>query len=67
MYLKPCPFCGSAGELYDRHWLGTFIVQCSNGTCPASFMIGWDYDTVEEAIEAWNTRYTSGWRGDNKE
>lgn len=55
--LKPYPFCCSAGELCDKKVLGTFIVQCTNGSCPASYMIGWDYDSAEEAIAAWNRRF----------
>ena len=54
--LKPCPFCGSTGEIEHKRVLDTWIVQCSNQECPASYMIGWDYDTAEDAIEAWNRR-----------
>lgn len=54
--LKPCPFCGSAGEIEHKKYLNTWIVQCSNQTCFASYMIGWDYDTEEEAVEGWNRR-----------
>ena len=54
--LKPCPFCGSKGELHKKRNLDTFIVKCTNGLCPASYMIGNDYNTPDEAIEAWNRR-----------
>lgn len=61
MDLKPCPFCGSKAELHKRDVLDTsYIVECSNGTCPASYMLGWDYETEEEAIEAWNRRVNDG-------
>lgn len=55
--LKRCPFCGSKAEIEHKRVLETWIVQCSNQSCPASYMIGADYDTIEEAIEAWNKRY----------
>ena len=54
--LKPCPFCGSKGELHQKRSLETWIVECTNNSCPASYMIGYDYDTSEEAIEVWNRR-----------
>lgn len=54
--LKPCPFCGSEGVINHKKVLETWLVECSNGSCPASYMIGYDYDTEEEAIAAWNRR-----------
>lgn len=54
--LKPCPFCGSDGVVSQKKDLETWIVECSNQRCPASYMIGWDYETEKEAIEAWNRR-----------
>ena len=54
--LKPCPFCGSKGVLNQKECVGTWIVECSNQTCFASYMIGWDYDSPLEAVKAWNTR-----------
>ena len=54
--LRKCPFCGSAGVIEQKRALNTWIVQYSNNQCPASYMIGWDYDTEEEATEAWNRR-----------
>lgn len=59
--LKRCPFCGSPGEVEHREYSGTWIVQCSNGECPASYMIGWDYETEEDAIDAWNRRVNEQW------
>ena len=38
--LKSCPFCGSAGIVVDKQWFGTWIVECTNNQCPASYMIG---------------------------
>ena len=54
--LKPCPFCGSEAEMRNTRGLRTWIVECSNPSCPASYMIGNDYETKEEAIEFWNRR-----------
>ena len=54
--LKRCPFCGHIGEIHQKEMLNTWIVECSNQSCPASYMIGMDYDTEEEAIEVWNRR-----------
>ena len=59
--IKPCPFCGSEGKLHHKRNLGTWIVECSNNSCPASYMIGYDYDTQEEAIAAWNRRNGDEW------
>lgn len=58
--LKPCPFCGADAVIEHKFNLGTWIVQCSNNFCPASYMIGADYDTQEEATEAWNRRVNDG-------
>lgn len=62
--LKPCPFCGqSAGvaKCYNPRVYGIenkpFYVQCACGA-----LVGYDidyggsFDTVEEAMDAWNTR-----------
>ena len=54
--LKTCPFCGSAGLLREKANLKTFVAECSNSSCPASYMIGNDYLTADEAINVWNTR-----------
>lgn len=53
--LLPCPFCGGLGEIQHtedyneewRHW-----IMCKG--CAAS--THWGYDTVAEAIAAWNQR-----------
>lgn len=54
--LKPCPFCGSEAVVNYKQALGTWIVECTNSYCPASYMIGMDYDTKLEAVDAWNRR-----------
>lgn len=54
--LKPCPFCGCAAVINHRDFIGTWIVECSNNDCPASYMIGNSYETEEKAIDAWNRR-----------
>lgn len=60
LVLKPCPFCGSKGVLNKKRSLDTYIVECTNGSCPASYMIGNEYDSEEEAITAWNRRVDRG-------
>ena len=58
--LKDCPFCGSNGVIEHKRILGTWVVQCSNNSCPASYMIGNDYETKAEAIDVWNRRIIPG-------
>ncbi len=58
--LKPCPFCGNKAIVTYKPALETYICECSNFLCPASYMLGNDYDTMEEAIEVWN------WRANNE-
>ena len=51
--LKPCPFCGSKNiDLVDYSAVIVFV-QCDD--CCATFP---QFDTKEEAIEAWNRRAT---------
>ena len=64
MILKSCPFCGSKAEIECKRNLNTWIVQCSNFYCPASYMIGADYETEAEAVEVWNHRAESGEDGE---
>lgn len=51
--LKPCPFCG--GEARPTSWLHseseTYVIQCDN----CHLDMG-EFDTEEEAAEAWNRR-----------
>lgn len=56
MEIKRCPFCGSAGKVDWDGARDVYVVECSNSSCPASYMLGADYDTEEEAIERWNRR-----------
>lgn len=50
--LKACPFCNGEAEL--RAYTGTLqFVQCR--ACGASSRA---YETGEEAVEAWNKRYS---------
>jgi Lar family restriction alleviation protein len=49
--LKPCPFCGGDGMLYDTSQFGLFIAWCNNCGVDTD-----PYDTREEAIAAWNQR-----------
>ena len=64
MEIKPCPFCGSMGILNERYkWESTptkeYYVSCGGGNhnCPAYCIEVIRYDTPEEAVNRWNTRY----------
>ena len=54
--LKPCPFCGGKAML-NSLYSDFHQVSCSNPLCKVLPQT-WCYDTLEEAIEAWNWRYT---------
>ena len=54
--LKPCPFCGNAGEILQSDY-GFFYVGCSTPKC----LMNVDYSnhafsTEEKAEDAWNRR-----------
>jgi hypothetical protein len=50
--IKPCPFCGRKPHIDFMNK----IVECLNTSC-AAMPATWKYDTVPEAVEAWNARY----------
>ena len=58
--LKPCPFCGCTAIINHKEAIEAWIVECSNNSCPASYMIGNYYDTENEAVEVWNRRADNG-------
>lgn len=60
--LKPCPFCGGAAEPFVRlRATGkTHVVGCRNIGCGVSVETD-EYDTQEEAAEAWNGRPVYRW------
>ena len=51
--LKPCPFCGSEGEMVQLY-SDTYIVGCSNEDCP--MWAGFGFNMKEHATRFWNTR-----------
>ena len=55
--LRPCPFCGGNGELYDGEKEGTsrFVNYVSCDRCGASTHYKFD---IPRAIEIWNSRAT---------
>lgn len=53
--LKPCPFCGGKASVKD-YLKVKYAVGCDTGGCLASLF---PYDTIEEAIAAWNRRARS--------
>lgn len=56
--IKTCPFCNSKAEIHHKFnkYTNAWVVECSNLSCPASYMIGNEFETEEEAIEEWNKR-----------
>ena len=64
--LLPCPFCGSKAKIFDCDWSQisdsievTYSPGCTNYDCIA-YGTNFHFDTPEEAVEAWNTRYNEG-------
>ena len=54
--LKKCPFCGGKADTYSSI-RGFWSVDCESNECITHTMVT-NYDTREEAIEAWNNRAT---------
>lgn len=58
--LKPCPFCGAVGKLLvrgDEHPPGYDVVCLTEG-CYLEDGADRYFDSPEEAVENWNTRWT---------
>ena len=56
--IKPCPFCGSIGELQEDMY-GFYVMQCVNCGCQTpKKRAGWGSEkaSMDLAIEAWNRR-----------
>ena len=58
--LKPCPFCGGSASIFEDD------VGCFNGECPVE-PHAWA-ETKDEAIAAWNDRYSgpADWIAEHK-
>lgn len=53
--LKPCPFCGGEAKVEHEYYSNfTKINYCVS--CFSCFSSTFDFDTEQEAIEAWNRR-----------
>lgn len=57
--LKPCPFCGGAAKLQRGL---TWLIGCDTRGCIGyrPYSLDRDYETAEEAAEAWNRRAEHG-------
>ena len=55
--LKPCPFCGNEPKIEFNESIGyvSYYVKCINLECNVE-VYTFDFNTKEEAIEAWNNR-----------
>ena len=60
-HLIPCKFCGSSAE-HDQDAQNHphepephYRVRCSSGDCDWATPFGYDFETVDEAVYAWNT------------
>lgn len=56
---KPCPFCGHKATV-KRDFIGGFskyYVRCENDNCKL-VVATLNYDTINDAIESWNKRFT---------
>ena len=55
--LKPCPFCG--GKAHKWSWNGGVCIECENYHVD-KHRISFQFQTEEEASEAWNRRVNDG-------
>ena len=66
--LKPCPFCGGKAEIVEGYYdsfIDGYAVMCRNcclifgahGSLGEAYKWMCIYESKEEAIDAWNTRY----------
>ena len=56
--LKPCPFCGGEARIIEHEFTGannTYGIKCECGTQGFQF-----WESIDEAIEAWNRRAEDG-------
>lgn len=56
--LKPCPFCGGTANAIQYTHYPKWVVGCSDDNCLGFSGLGWIYRSEQQAIEAWNKRYT---------
>lgn len=61
--LKPCPFCGSQGEVHQTHKLH-FVVRCTNDACQCQIM---PERSHLAAKTVWDERFTPPTANDRKE
>lgn len=62
--LDPCPFCGSSAKLHRiADWVDRWYVSCSNSEC--GIEQAFTENSVDAAIEKWNTRSEYNGKEDN--
>lgn len=58
--LKPCPFCGAAAQIITvitRDGI-RYRIMCGNSVTPCQvFVATRDCEKIEDAADAWNSRY----------
>lgn len=54
--LKPCPFCGGKAYYWRGNESGLYRVGCNNGSCRGYVMDDIKRISLENVVEAWNTR-----------
>ena len=66
--LKPCPFCGGEAKIeHDCDERTTYFwATCNNRHCLVRPYSEEDFNSAEDAIEAWNTRADDAYSDDGK-
>lgn len=50
--LKPCPFCGGKGEVWQGRYLHENWAQCTK----CKTQLGGTFTSLQGAVDAWNRR-----------
>ena len=64
--LARCPFCGDNQTRVYRHNTQVFwSVACGGEDCPMSYCLENKFNSEEDCIEFWNTRYSMKYNPEN--